>query len=213
MSRFKAVLWDMDGTLIDSEEIAIEAFRRAMVEAGLPVVADLHRLASGRAADDLYGWLVTDYGLTVPRPEWELRKLHHHFGAIEGIRTFPSAIAAFTALDSARLPQAIVSNSDRMIMDTQLRLADLARPGRITVSRNDLRRGKPDPEGYLRAAWLLEADPAECLVVEDSLSGAAAGLAAGMTTVFVPHATVRPPKGVHPLADMADLTEFLAAVA
>ena len=77
------------------------------------------------------------------------------------------------------------------------------------MSRNDVRIGKPDPEGYLRAAWLLNAAPAECLVVEDSLSGAAAGLAAGMRTAFVSHATVEAPAGTIPLAAMQDLVHIV----
>ncbi len=102
-----------------------------------------------------------------------------------------------------------MSNSDRAIVDVQLRLAGLSRPGLVTVSRNDVRTGKPDPEGYLRAAYLLNTAPAECLVVEDSLSGAAAGLAAGMRTAFVPHAMVDVPSGAIGLAVMQDLVEIV----
>ncbi len=94
-------------------------------------------------------------------------------------------------------------------MDRQLGLVGLTRPGSITVARNDVRRGKPDPEGYLRAAWLLEMAPADCIVVEDSPSGAAAGLAAGMVTLFVPHSTLPAPAGTHRLDEMADLASWV----
>ncbi len=205
MNRLKAVFWDMDGTLVDSEAIAVNAFSLAMAEAGLPHLPDLHDLVVGRAADDLYRWLVKEYGLTLPPVEWEQRKHFHHLGAAERIKGFSQAIAVFRALEAAGIPQAIVSNSDRLIMDVQLQLAGLAQARRTTISRNDVRRGKPDPEGYLRASWLLETNPTDCLVVEDSRSGAAAGRAAGMTTVFVPHATVPPPAQVRQLSKMQDV--------
>lgn len=211
MNRLKAVLWDMDGTLIDSEHIAVEAFRRAMMDAGLPELPDLYDCVVGRAADDLYRWLVADVGLTLPAIEWEERKHFHHFGAAEQIKGFAAATDVFRSLDTAGVPQAIVSNSDRMIVDVQLGLAGLARPGRITVSRNDVRRGKPDPEGFLRAAWLLGVEPSDCLVVEDSRSGAAAGLAAGMITVMVPHATTPAPQQVRQLSEMTEVVHVMGA--
>ena len=210
MMRYKAVLWDMDGTLIDSEPVAVEALRRAMAEAGLPDVPGLHDLVVGRAADDIHAWFVRDFGLDLDPVTWELAKLHHHFAAADRLVGFADALAAFAAIEAAGTGQAIVSNSDRTIVDRQLGLVGLTRPGRISVARNDLRKGKPDPEGYLRAAWLLEADPAECLVIEDSHSGAAAGLAAGMRTLIVPHATLAPPPGTEPLAAMADLPRIVA---
>lgn len=205
MNLLKAVLWDMDGTLIDSEHVAVEAFRLAMIDAGLPEIPDLYDRVLGRAADDLYRWLVADFGLALPAIEWEERKHFHHFNASEQIKGFTAATDVFCSLDYANIPQAVVSNSDRKIVDVQLTLAGLTRPGHITVSRNDVRKGKPDPEGYLRAAWLLGVKPSECLVVEDSNSGAAAGTAARMATVMVPHATVAAPAGVLQLTRMEQI--------
>jgi HAD superfamily hydrolase (TIGR01509 family) len=212
MKQGRAVLWDMDGTLIDSEHIAVEALRRAMAEVGLPVPADLHDRVVGRAADELYAWFVRDFGLSLVPVAWELRKHFHHFRASDRLKGFAPAIDAFRHLEAAGVPQAVVSNSDRTIMDKQLGLVGLTRPGSITVARNDVRRGKPDPEGYLRAAWLLDVAPADCIVVEDSPSGAAAGLAAGMVTLFVPHATARAPDGTHRLGDMSDLAGWVKAL-
>ena len=80
------------------------------------------------------------------------------------------------------------------------------------VARNDLRKGKPDPEGYLRAAWLLEAEPAECLVVEDSPVGARAGVAAGMAVIFHPQHAAAPaevPPDVRYLPPSGDLAPLL----
>ena len=211
--RYKAVLWDMDGTLIDSEPVAVEALRRAMAEAGLPEVPDLHEQVVGRAADDIYDWFVRDFGLSLDPVAWEWRKYRHHVAAADRLAGFPAALAAFRGLDALGVGQAIVSNSDRAIVDRQLAIVGLTRPGRISVSRNDVRRGKPDPEGYLRAAWLLSADPADCLVIEDSRSGAAAGRAAGMRTLIVPHTMFPPPPGTEALPDMASLARLVRGTA
>ena len=64
-----------------------------------------------------------------------------------------------------------------------------------TISRNDVRDGKPDPEPFLRAAWLTGVAAAEAFVMEDSLTGAIAGLAAGMRTIFWPEAPMEGPPG------------------
>lgn len=205
----EAVLWDMDGTLADSEHLAVEALRLAMVDAGLRVPEDLYETVVGCAADDLYRRFVRDLGLTLPPVVWEERKHAGYFAAIGGLRGFAPALETWRRLDAAGIAQGVVSNSDRMIMDANLRVLGLSRPGLVTVSRNDLRQGKPAPEGYLRALWLLGVAPERALVVEDSISGAAAGLAAGIRTVFVPHATVAAPPGVLALPDMAALERMV----
>jgi HAD superfamily hydrolase (TIGR01509 family) len=179
----------MDGTLIDSETIAADALQLALAEVGISGLYGLHDWALGRAADEIYHWLVANHGLAEDEISWERRKLRHHLAEAERLRAFPDAINVFRFLEAAGIPQAIVTNSDRMIMDRQLGSVGLSRPGLVTVSRNDVRKGKPDPEGYLRAAWLLSCEPTSCYVVEDSPSGIAAGRAAGATTIAVPHAS------------------------
>lgn len=205
----KALLWDMDGTLVDSEHIAVEALRLAMIEAGLAVPDNLMERVMGRAADDMYRSFRDELGLTMDSVEWERRKHSHYFAGIVGLGSFAESIAVWRQAEAMGLGQAVVSNSDRAIVDVNLRSVGLARPGLVTISRNDVRQGKPAPEGYLRAAWLLGVEAAEVIVVEDSASGAAAGLAAGMRTVFVPHALGAAPAGVTPLRRMEDLLALL----
>lgn len=206
----KALLWDMDGTLVDSEHIAVAALQKAMVEAGLKVPENLMEIVMGRAADDLYRTFQSELGLRMDPIEWERRKHHHYFEGIAALQSFASALAVWRAAEARGLAQAIVSNSDRAIVDANLRAVGLARPGLVTISRNDVRHGKPAPEGYLRAAWLLGVEPAETIVIEDSASGAAAGIAARMKTAFVPHAIGKPPTGTYQLSVMSDLLSFLS---
>jgi HAD superfamily hydrolase (TIGR01509 family) len=81
---------------------------------------------------------------------------------------------------------AFVSNADRIVVDANLRAAGVLKPGVVSVSRNDVRRGKPAPEPFLRAAHLLGAPPEECIVIEDSRLGVTAGLAARMHVIAWP---------------------------
>ena len=80
----KAVLWDMDGTLVDSEHLAVEALRQALIGAGLTVPDDLYDTVVGRAADDLYRRFVRELGLALPPVAWEERKMAGYFAAIDG---------------------------------------------------------------------------------------------------------------------------------
>lgn len=209
MTELKAVLWDMDGTLVDSERFAVEALQQAMTEAGLPIPGDLYDSVVGKAADDIFRWLVDDHGLSMDSVSWEKRKHHHYFLRAENLKGFLPALSTWEIFAKRGIPMAVVSNSDRAIVDVNLRSVGLARPGLVTVSRNDIRKGKPDPEGYLRAAWLLGVNTHECAVIEDSYSGAKAGLAAGMKTFFAPHSTVAAPNGVYQLNSMLELERLM----
>ena len=91
------------------------------------------------------------------------------------------------------------------MVQANLAAAGLDSPGRVSVARNDVRAGKPDPEAYLRAAWLLEAAPGDCIVVEESQTGARAGVVAGMRTLFWPQEPAPAPPGAEAVADMAAL--------
>lgn len=208
----KAVLWDMDGTLVDSEDIAVGALALAMKEAGLTPPKDLKERVVGRSSDEIYRHIVEAFGLRADPTNWERRKHHFYFRAAEALRGYDDAVETWHRLDAAGIRQAIVTNSDRAIVDVNLRAAGLIRPGLITVARNDVLHGKPHPEGYLRAAYLLGVKPSQCLIVEDSASGAAAALAAGIETVFVPHSHSAAPEGVRPLSSMRELEETVLAL-
>jgi len=211
MTHKKAVLWDMDGTLIDSEPTALGALTRAIAEVGIPPIADLHDRAFGQSADAIHRWLSSEHGLSEAPADWERRKHRHHLAGIGELRAFRESLRVYRTLEAAGFPQAVVSNSDRLIMDAQLQRIGVTKPGIITVARNDVRKGKPDPEGYLRAAWLLQVNPSDCLVIEDSPSGISAGRAAGMTTFSVPHSpTVL--DADHALSTMNEILTFVGRV-
>jgi beta-phosphoglucomutase-like phosphatase (HAD superfamily) len=204
-----AILWDIDGTLVDSEPLHEAALVRALATLGISPPPDFHELVAGRDAASIHAWCVEHLGVGVGLQDWLRLKYRTYFAAVATLAPRERAVELFVGLERHGRAQAVVSNSDRLVVHANLEAAGLATPGRVSVSRNDVRRGKPDPEAYLRAAWLLAAAPGDCVVVEDSTTGAAAGVAAGMRTLFWPQGDATPPAGAEPIADMAALEAVL----
>ncbi|WP_198670451.1 HAD family phosphatase [Oceanicella sp. SM1341] len=205
----KAIFWDMDGTLVDSEPMHEAALLNALDDCGLDAPADLHDHVVGMDARSVHAWAVAELGLPLALPEWLALKYKTYMSLVPGLKGRPGALELFAALRDEGVTQAVVSNSDRMVVGVNLDAVGLTRPGLLTVSRNDVRRGKPDPEPYLRAAWLAGAEPADCIAVEDSLTGAAAGIAAGMTTMFWPQTPLEAPAGAVAIATTDELASAI----
>ncbi|TIT22037.1 MAG: HAD family phosphatase [Mesorhizobium sp.] len=191
----KAVFWDMDGTLVDSEPLHEAALIAALHSVGIAPPANLHERVLGIAAWPVYEMLRDEFGLDLPFDDWIVRKYDHYLPMAETLMPRTGAIEIFNELRALGVPQAVVSNSDRLIVDANLRAVGLVYPGMKTVSRNDVREGKPHAEPFLRAAWLADVDPAEAVAVDDSVTGATAGLAAGMKTIFWPEVPMEGPPG------------------
>jgi HAD superfamily hydrolase (TIGR01509 family) len=201
----KAVFWDMDGTLTDSEPLHEAALIAALRSAGVTPPSDLHERVLGVSAWPVYEMLRDEHGLALPFEEWIVRKYDHYWPLVEGLKPRPGAVEIFNELRARGVAQAVVSNSDRMVVDANLRAVGLAYPGMKTVSRNDVREGKPHPEPFLRAAWLAGVDPTEAVAVDDSWTGATAALAAGMKTIFWPEKPTAGPEGAINLNSIAEL--------
>ncbi len=191
----KAVYWDMDGTLIDSEPLHEEALVSALRSVGVEPPADLHARVVGQAARPVYEVLRDQFGLSLDFDDWINLKYDHYMGRAPNLLPREGAMEIFRDLKAKGVVQAIVSNSDRMVVEANLKAVGLHEPTMKTVSRNDVRYGKPDPEPYLRAAYLTGIAPADTAVMEDSVPGALAGVAAGMRTIFWPQDKIDGPAG------------------
>ncbi|PBB90986.1 HAD family hydrolase [Mesorhizobium sp. WSM3864] len=191
----KAVFWDMDGTLVDSEPLHEAALVAALRSVGITPPTDLHERVLGVAAWPVYEMLRDQFGLDLHFDDWIVRKYDHYLPMAGTLKPRPGAIEVFNELRALGVEQAVVSNSDRLIVDANLGAVGLVYPGMHTVSRNDVRQGKPHAEPFLRAAYLAGVDPADAVAVDDSRTGAMAGLAAGMKTIFWPEAPMQGPPG------------------
>lgn len=209
MTLPKAVYWDMDGTLVDSEPLHDEALVSAMKSVGIAPPADLHERVLGIAAWPVYEMMRDEFGLKLPFDEWIRRKYDYYLSHAPRLKPRAGALEIFRDLQAKGVTQAIVSNSDRLIVDANLRAVGIVEAGFKTVSRNDVAEGKPHPEPFLRAAWLTGIDPADTFVMEDSVTGSRAGLAAGMKTIFWPERPMKGPEGALIAYTAADVRKLL----
>lgn len=205
----KAVYWDMDGTLIDSEPLHNEALVMVMRGVGITPPPDLHERVLGISAGPVYEMMRAEFDLQLPYDEWIRRKYDHYLVQAPRLKPRPGALEMFRELQQAGVVQAVVSNSDRLIVDANLKAIGIVEPGFKSVSRNDVHEGKPHPEPFLRAAWLTGIDPADTVVMEDSATGSRAGLAAGMRTIFWPEKPMEGPEGVQTATTAGDVRRLL----
>jgi HAD superfamily hydrolase (TIGR01509 family) len=184
--ELRAVLFDMDGLLVDSEPLWFEAERSVMARMGGPwTEADQQQLMGGTLTHSV-GYM-RSRAQRPAEPEligaWLLDTMAALI-AERGVRLMPGAAGLLAELGAAGIPRALVTSAQRRIMDAVLASTGLAFA--ITVCAEDVRRSKPDPEPYLRAAALLGAEPGGCVVLEDSPRGVAAAQAAGCPVIAVP---------------------------
>lgn len=184
MSAFQAVLFDCDGVLVDSEPITNGVLRDMLAEAGWDLtLQDCMRRFVGKAVRDeraaierhtgqplTEDWMQAFYARRNARLQAELRAVE---GALDAVHRVHGAL-------QGRL--AVASGADLGKVQLQLRQVGLARYfGEAVFSGHDLPRSKPAPDVYLAAAAHLGQDPTRCLVVEDTVTGVTAGVAAGAT--------------------------------
>ncbi|MEJ8858927.1 HAD family phosphatase [Variovorax robiniae] len=210
MQERRAVLWDMDGTLVDSEPLHEETLLMSLAAEGITPPPDLHALVVGLPARSIHETFSARYGLAMPFDAWRRFRSHAYLARAARLQPRAGALEVFRELQSLGVPQAVVSNSERLIVDVNLRAIGLMEPDLVSVSRNDVRQGKPEPEGYLRAAWLLGLEGAEITVVEDSPTGALAGIAAGYRTLLWPQAPTTAPAGAVLVAHLGELRRQLS---
>ncbi|WP_420751417.1 HAD family hydrolase [Rhodococcus sp. O3] len=191
----RAVLWDMDGTLLESEQLWDIGMRELSLHLGGPMSEET-RIATIGGPLDLSVWRTFDGLGLAPTPDeqtaaedWLNAFMAELFA--QGLPWRPGARAALGAVREAGLGQALVTNTGRRLCDVALETLDRTHFDH-TVCGDEVPAGKPDPAPYLRAAELLGLDPAQCLAVEDSPTGAAAADAAGCTVLVVPSLTTVP---------------------
>jgi HAD superfamily hydrolase (TIGR01509 family) len=210
-----AVLWDMDGTLVDTEPYWI-AQEHALVESFGGTWSHEHALELvGLALVDSAAYILSVTGLPLT-PEQVVRRLVDGVGAAlaEQVPWRPGARQLVSGLRAAGVPLALVTMSYRSLTDV---LEAALPPGLfdVVVPGDEVLRGKPDPFPYQRAAQLLGVRAQDCVAIEDSESGARAAVAAGAATIVVPSVKPVPPiSGAVQLPTLAGLAPAdLAAVA
>lgn len=215
LPEFEAVLWDMDGTLVDSEPLHDDSIRFVGEQLGYPVSQEIVDKALGVGHQHCYNIIQEYLNMNVDFPTWMAQVEKAYLDSTSRIVPRMNTVEIVKSLHARGIKQAIFSNSPRNIVEANAKgfLRFFDNPEEIfsvILSINDVAERKPHPEGYLLAAQKLGVAPEKCLVIEDSPTGSKAGLAAGMFTIFWPeHAAV--PIDVEPHMNVRDLNILLSA--
>lgn len=172
-----AVLIDLDGTLVDSAPRILRVWEGWAARNGLDFERVRGVMYGRRSADTVRlvaPWLHTDREVEALEAE--------EISDMQSLRVYPGAPGLLQGLRAS--PHAIVTSGSRRTAEARLRHARLPIPG-VLITADDIRSGKPAPDGYLLAAQRLAVDPAGCVVIEDSPVGVEAGRAAGMRVIAV----------------------------
>jgi HAD superfamily hydrolase (TIGR01509 family) len=186
----KAVLWDMDGTLVDSEKLWDISLAALYTELGGRLTPEVRASLVGGSAEDTIRTVYTDLGLEhdpVAMAQSD-RWLHDYTAKLfdEGLPWCDGARELLEALAAEGTPMALVTNTQRALTDRALNSIG-GHFFSATVCGDEVARGKPAPDAYARAAALLELPPDACLAIEDSVTGTAAAEAAGCPVLVVPN--------------------------
>lgn len=180
----KAVIFDMDGVIVDSEPLHIKAERMLFAPLGIDVSDEELQSYMGRTPQILLADIIRKYGLDTtldevyPKHKENLAKLYR-----DEVKPIPGALDTIHSLRSSDIDLAIASSSDLLLISTVLDKFELDEKFASYVSGEEVKNVKPHPDIFLEAAQRLGVRPKECVVVEDSNAGVRAAKSAGMTCI------------------------------
>jgi beta-phosphoglucomutase-like phosphatase (HAD superfamily) len=215
----KAVIFDMDGLLVDSEPVWDGARRSMADEAGRPWTSDDHRAVMGVSTEEWAAYMIDRLGLTLSPDaviDAVIGRMVEMYRA--GIPWFPGAVEAVD-LAASRYPTALASGSHPTLIEAVTTDPTMEGKFKVVVAADEVGVGEPAPDVYLVAAKRLGVDPGDCVCLEDSGNGILAGVRAGMKVIAVPDPRFPPADDVLGQADLvldslADLSlESLAQLA
>ncbi len=181
-----AVLFDMDGLLVDTEPYWLETERELMADFGVIWQSEDQLYCLGGPMQKV-GDYMSSLAQNRESSEWFAEELIDRMAKkFENITLMPGIADLLDEIAALNLPTALVSASPRRLVDAVLAIFPVS-PFTVTISANDVTRGKPHPDPYLKAAAILGIDITRSLIIEDSPTGVTAARASGAFVVAVPH--------------------------
>jgi HAD superfamily hydrolase (TIGR01509 family) len=196
-----AVVFDLDGVIVDSEHIWERARKALVEEHGLRYPPEATRAIMGMSAPEWAHYLRETLGVPMEEDAIDADIVARVSASYRAhLPLLPGAVECVRAL-SARYPLAVASSSNRVLIELVLDLAHVRDAFAVVVSSEEVARGKPSPDVYLRAADLLRLDPRACAAIEDSNNGIRSAKAAGMFVIALPNPHFPPSPETLALAD------------
>lgn len=195
----KGVIFDLDGVMIRSEPLALEAWQRCLAPLGKRMDDEEYRSLIGVSHEASLDEVMRRHRLTIALSDLDRCFWSHMLTLVEQSELMPGLLPLLQDLRRRGCRMGIASNSSSEYVHKASRRNGLASYFDCTASADQVRQGKPAPDVYLAAARGLGLPPESCLAVEDSPSGVQAAIAAGMTCVFIPNGDLSPvpPNGAH----------------
>lgn len=183
----KAVLWDLDGTLVDSEEFHWLSWRDTMRQESIELTYEQFLASFGQRNDRILGaWLGRDAEAARVRRIGDAKEAEYRrLAEVHGLQPLPGAREWLAALRAAGWKQAIASSAPGANVDVMLRVLGLTSYLDAVVAAEDVTIGKPDPQVFLTAAEKVGVPPGRCIVVEDAAAGVEGARRAGMKSIGV----------------------------
>jgi HAD superfamily hydrolase (TIGR01509 family) len=197
-----AVIFDLDGVLVDSESLWDDARRELVEESGGTWKDEAQQAMMGMSSSEWSRYMREELGVPMSQEEISeavVERLESLYR--ERLPLFPGAPASVTAL-AQRWPLGLASSSNRPLIELVLELAGLGNCFEATVSSEEVPNGKPAPDVYLETAHRLSSEPGTCVAVEDSTTGLRAAAAAEMGVVAIPNPAFPPEPDALALAEV-----------
>jgi beta-phosphoglucomutase family hydrolase len=182
----RAVIFDLDGVLVDSEPLLYEAERLMLAEHGIDLTPEMKRPFIGLGGREILEAFAETFGLDADIDVLADRKMSLYRTLLATVSGFAATADLARSLHDAGVPVAVASGSTPEAIEAALKAIGLRELFDVVVSVEEVSSGKPAPDVFLEAARRLRVAPAACVVVEDAIPGVRAARAAGMRCIAIP---------------------------
>jgi HAD superfamily hydrolase (TIGR01509 family) len=216
--RISAVIFDMDGLMLDTERVYLRAWQQAMADFGGEAPADLFQKTIGLTSSDTTTLYLDVLGKEFPVQAMRAREQDYfdEYIAHNGAPIKPGLLALLDLLDNQSLPKAVASSTALSGVQALLDSAGIGGRFPVLVGGDEVEQGKPAPDIFLLAAQRLGIPAQECLVLEDSEAGILAAHTAGMNSILVPDLKAPSPQtrelALHVMPGLEEVTALLTPI-